>query len=114
MHLNWKSKTFFSLGFKLDKSENSDNGGMEELGLSYKKVVEKRENLAQPVDPAHLTRSKVPITAKLPTHFVAESDANGQMEFGCDQRAEEKLRINDIIHQSLRRKWNIPVQQNSK
>jgi len=93
-----------SLGFKLDKSENSDNGGMEELGLSYKKVVEKRENLAQPVDPAHLTRSKVPITAKLPTHFVAESDANGQMEFGCDQRAEEKLRINDIIHQSLRRK----------
>lgn len=98
-----------SLGFKLDRSENSNDGGMEELGLSYKKVVEKRENLAAPVDPAHLTRSKVPITAKLPNHFVeSEQGVNGtgsgSMEFGCDQRAEEKLRINDIIHQSLRRK----------
>ena len=107
-----KSLIFCSLGFKLDRSENSDggSGGMEELGLSYKKVVEKRENLAAPVDPAHLTRSKVPIAAKLPNHFVeSEKGGNGgngagSMEFGCDQRAEEKLRINDIIHQSLRRK----------
>ena len=96
-------KIYFSLGFKLDKSENSD-GGMEELGLSYKKVVEKRENLARPVDPAHLARSKVPITAKLPNHFVERETSGQDMEFGCDQRVEEKLRINDIIHQSLRRK----------
>ena len=96
-------KISFSLGFKLDKSENSD-GGMEELGLSYKKVVEKRENLARPVDPAHLARSKVPITAKLPNHFVERETSGRDMEFGCDQRVEEKLRINDIIHQSLRRK----------
>ena len=54
-----------------------------ENGLSYKKVVEKRENLANPLNPAALPLNNIPIEEKLPKWLIDKN--NEQMEFECDQ-----------------------------
>ena len=45
---------YFSIGFKGETK--TDDDGMVDLGISYKKVVDKRENLANPINPAYLTK----------------------------------------------------------
>ena len=50
---------------------------------SYKKVVEKRENLANPLNPAALPLNNIPIEEKLPKWLIDKN--NEQMEFECDQ-----------------------------
>ena len=93
----------FSLCFKSDKSEED---GMLDLGISYKRIMEKRENLAEPINPACLASNKISIQKKLPKWVQSRGDSskNDEMEFECDPNTAARLQIEKLIHQSLRRK----------
>jgi len=64
--------------------------------------MDKRENLAQPINPACLASNKISIQKKLPKWIQASK--NDEMEFECSSEVQARLQINDLIHQSLRRK----------
>ena len=78
---------------------------MADLGISYKRVMEKRENLASPINPACLASNKISIQKKLPKWVQSrDGSKNDEMKFECDPNTAARLQIENLIHQSLRRK----------